>query len=273
MIRQHSIKTLYPFAIAEGEGVGTAYEYFTKRLLLARWLKQEERPRRRSAENLGFLIAGLPEKYGASLDFLLLASEMEAMITIADNRPQALTKAKAALAKAQDDGLMQNLEPEYCLAGSMGLMAEIDGRFDLALSSETLQRLPAGDRKQYVSRLLQLAPKVAIFTPNNDNPAHTNVSGLSGLRLDELGAIVEQGLELVNDSAQLSLQMGYIDMPPFPPGITRSEDQRDHAASGKGEAIAMWGLGQYAHLERWLPLSWRRSKSHIVYALIENPAA
>ena len=267
MIRQISIKSLYPFAMAEGEGVGTAYEYFTKRILLARWLKQKERPRR-------FLIAGLPEKYGSSLDFLLLASEMEAKITIADDRPQSLAKAKAALAKAQNDGLMQNLEPKYCLTDSMELMTEIDGVFDLALSSETLQRLAADDRKKYVSRLLQLAPRIAIFTPNNDNPAHTNVSGLSGLRLDELGAVVEQGLELGNGfEPQLSLQMGYIDMPPFPPGITRSEDQRDHAASGKGEAFAMWGLGQYARLERWLPLNWRRSKSHIVYALIENPAA
>ena len=264
MIRQHSIKTLYPFAIAEGEGVGTAYEYFTKRLLLSQWLKQEEEPRR-------ILIAGLPEKYGASLDFLLMASEMEAMITIADNRPQSLAKAKAALARAQNDGLMQNLEPEYCLVGSMGLMAEIDGHFDLALSSETLQRLTADDRKRYVNRLLQLAPQVAIFTPNNDNPAHTNVSGLSGLRLDELEAVVEQGLELAYGyESQVSPQFGYIDMPPFPPGITRSEQQREHAASGMGEAIAMWGLGQYARLERWFPLGWRRSKSHIVFAFIEN---
>lgn len=267
MSHQLSIKTLYPFAMAEGEGVGTAYEYFTKRLLLARWLKQKARPRR-------FLIAGLPEKYGSSLDFLLLASEMEAKITIADNRPQSLAKVKTALAKARNDGLMQNLEPKYCLTGDMGLMTEIDGDFDLALSSETLQRLAADDRKQYVSRLLQLAPLAAIFTPNNDNPAHTDISGLSGLRLDELEAIVEQGLELGNDfESQLSLQSGYIDMPPFPPGITRSEDQRDHATSGKGEAIAMWGLGYYARLERWLPFSWRRSKSHIVYALIENPTA
>ena len=41
-IHKHSIKTLYPLALAEGEGVGTAYEYFTKRLHLVRWLKQEK---------------------------------------------------------------------------------------------------------------------------------------------------------------------------------------------------------------------------------------
>jgi len=263
MFHQYSIKTLYPFALAEGEGVGTAYEYFTKRLLLSRWLKRQERPQR-------IFVAGLPEKYGTSLDFLLLASEMEASITLADDRPEALAKAEDALSQAQNDGLLNNLEPEYCLVDSADLLAEVEGRFDLALSSETLQRIAKGDRKQYICRLLQLSRQVAIFTPNNDNPAHTNLSGLAGLRLDELEAVVEQALLLaIRHEPRVSPQTGYIDMPPFPPGITRTDDQREHATSGKGEAIAMWGLGYYAHLEGWLPLSLRRSKSHIVYALIK----
>ncbi len=38
MLHQISIKTLYSLALAEGEGVGTAYEYFAKRLILASWL-------------------------------------------------------------------------------------------------------------------------------------------------------------------------------------------------------------------------------------------
>ena len=74
-IQKRSIKSLYPLALAEGEGVGTAYEYFAKRLHLARWLKGTKPPQH-------ILIAGLPEKYGASLDFMLLASEVEA-----ENRP------------------------------------------------------------------------------------------------------------------------------------------------------------------------------------------
>jgi len=264
MFHTYSIKSLYPIALAEGEGVGTAYEYFTKRLLLERWLQSEKQP-------ATVLVAGLPEKYGASLDFLLLASEMGAAIMLADDRPQALTKAKAAVSMARQNGHLLNIEPEYCLTDNMEILAEIDGSFDLVLSSETLQRLAASDRKQYVGRLIQLAPQVAIFTPNNDNPAHTNISGLSGLRLDELDAVVKQGIESTGGlESQMSRQIGYIDMPPFPPGITRTDDQREQATSGTGEAIAMWGLGYYAHLERWLPLSWRRSKSHIVFALINN---
>lgn len=256
---QHSIKTLYPFALAEGEGVGTAYEYYTKRLLLSRWLTPGEQPQR-------ILIAGLPEKYGSSLDFLLLASEMGAVVTLADDRPEALAEAEEALKDANEGGRLTDLAPEYCLTHSMATLAEINERFDLVLSSETLQRIAEDDRKHYINRLLELASRAAIFTPNNDNPAHTNVSGLAGLRLDELETLVISGLQSVHrpDSPQL----GYIDMPPFPPGISRTEEQRDQATSGKTEAIAMWGLGYYARLEQWLPLRWRRSKSHIVYALI-----
>jgi hypothetical protein len=60
---------------------------------------------------------------------------------------------------------------------------------------------------------------------------------------------------------------GYIDMPPFPPGITRSDDQREQATSGRLEAFAMWGLQQYARGERLLPRALRQRQSHIVYAL------
>ncbi len=66
MLPTHSIKALYALALAEGEGMGTAYEYYAKRLILGRWLAERPRP-------ASILIAGLPQKYGASLDLLLLA--------------------------------------------------------------------------------------------------------------------------------------------------------------------------------------------------------
>lgn len=261
--RNYSIKSLYPLALAEGEGVGTAYEYFTKRLLLARWLNHEDKPER-------ILIAGLPEKYGVSLDFLLLATELNASVTIIDERPQIIEKAKEAFSLAQNAGCLGKLQPEYLLADHMPAMNEISDRFDLVLSSETLQRLPVNDRQRYVQRLLQLAPMAAIFTPNNDNPAHTNLSGLSGLQLVELEQLAAACLASSQDSNQNALRTGYIDMPPFPPGITRTDEQREDATSGIGEAVAMWGLGYYARSEKWLPANMRRRKSHIVFALLGN---
>jgi hypothetical protein len=57
-------------------------------------------------------------------------------------------------------------------------------------------------------------------------------------------------------------------MPPFPPGITRSEDERARATTGLLEATAMRGLGWYAQLERFFPRSVRKAQSHIVYGLV-----
>ena len=104
MLRNISIKELYVLALAEGEGVGTAYEYFAKRLTLARWLKGGKRPS-------SILIAGLPQKYGTSLDFLQLADELGAAVTIADERPFALEKLQGALQAAQKEGWLTAVSP------------------------------------------------------------------------------------------------------------------------------------------------------------------
>jgi hypothetical protein len=106
---------------------------------------------------------------------------------------------------------------------------------------------------------------VALFCPNADNPSHTDISGLAGLHLADL-----EQLFIIHED-DFSAEFGYIDMPPFPPGITRSEDQREQATSGRFEAFAMWGLGYYARAEKLLPGSVRRKQSHIVYALARRP--
>ena len=241
-----SIKSLYPLALAEGEGVGTAYEYYAKRLVLGPLLARMAPPKQ-------ILLAGLPEKYGASLDFLLLAAELGADLLIVDDRPEALEKSENALANAQRIGLLEGVTPTYRLVDLADLV--LSEPFDLALSCEVLQRLPAGARRPYWETLWRLAPAVALFAPNGDNPAHTNLSGLAGLYLHQLRA-------LIGDSGRT----GYIDMPPFPPGMTRSDEQREQATSGRFEAAAMWGLNFYARTEKFLPAALRRRQSHIVYA-------
>jgi hypothetical protein len=244
-----SIKSLYPLALAEGEGVGTAYEYFAKRLALGRWLPG------RSLKG-PVLIAGLPEKYGASLDFLLLAEELGRPVTVVDERPSALQKSKASLAAVQEMGQLQSVKPTYIQVESISQMAEVDDSFGLNISSEVLQRITAENKPRYWQRLRELGEQTAVFAPNAGNPAHTNLSGLAGVSLAELRTI-----------AGAAAQTNYIDMPPFPPGMTRTDDQREQATSGTAEAIAMWGLGWYARLERFLPASIRRSQAHIVFAL------
>ena len=127
-------------------------------------------------------------------------------------------------------------------------------------------------RKAWVVVLLVLVmavgTAVALFMPNKANEAHVGISGLDGLHLHELRTLLLDGGAASGHALQAS---GYIDMPPFPPGITRSEEQREQATSGLLEGVAMWGLGIYARLEKFLPINLRARQSHIVYGFMQRP--
>ena len=273
MLAHYTIKDLYALALAEGEGMGTAYEYYAKRLALGRWLKARPRP-------ASILVAGLPEKYGASLDFLLLAGELGAAVTVVDDRPAALDRLRGALDRPQRSSETSEVWAVFprpvCLLADLPHLATLTGRFDLAVSSEVLQRLAAAERPAYVAALGARADALALFAPNADNPAHTGRSGLAGLQLDEMSALMQATAdrrpptaagEVAVGSWRSPVVSGYIDMPPFPPGITRSDEQREQATQGAFEAVVMGGLRVYAHGERLLPGALRRRQSHIVYAL------
>ena len=254
-MNQLSIRKLYPLALAEGEGVGTAYEYFVKRLALRRWLgemKEETRP-------CSLLIAGLPQKYGSSLDFFLLANELDANLTVVDERPEAIAKAQRALAAAQAQGFLNTSNPTWHMTTALPYLDGLQPSFDLVLSSEVLQRLSPAERVAFVGRLRELSTAVAFFAPNAANESHVGRSGLGGISLAEMQSLVPHTTHPV----------AYIDMPPFPPGIVRSEEQREQATSGRLEAIAMWGLSYYARLERFFPGHVRRAYAHIVYAFTQ----
>lgn len=248
MLTPYSIKDLYALALAEGEGMGTAYEYYAKRRALEPWLARRPRPQ-------SILIAGLPQRYGLSLDFLLLASELGATVTILDERPAVFERLLAARENLLREGLFSLAEPQTMHVSALTALPTDDAPFDLVLSSEVLQRLTPPERQHYATAALAAGP-TALFAPNADNPAHTNRSGLAGLHLVELRALA--GGQSIN---------GYIDMPPFPPGITRSDEQREQATTGAFEQFVMWGLGEYARREHWVPGRLRRTQSHIVYAL------
>ena len=273
MLAHYTIKDLYALALAEGEGMGTAYEYYAKRLALGRWLKARPRP-------ASILVAGLPEKYGASLDFLLLAGELGAAVTVVDDRPAALERLRGALDRPQRSQKTSEVWAVFprpvCLLADLPRLAGLAGQFDLAVSSEVLQRLAAAERPAYVAALRARADALALFAPNADNPAHTGRSGLAGLQLDEMSALMQATAdrrpptaagEAAVGSRRSAVVSGYIDMPPFPPGITRSDEQREQATQGAFEAVVMGGLRVYAHGERLLPGALRRRQSHIVYAL------
>jgi hypothetical protein len=245
-----SIKSLYSYALAEGEGVGTAYEYYVKRRVLRSVVAGTPRGGR-------VVVAGLPEKYGTSLDFVLAVRDRAAKVLVLDEREVALDRARKALAPLAAEG---GLDVTY---RRVDRLTETSGSHELALSCEVVQRLPADMRDAYVRALLSAAPRGAIFVPNGENTSHTKISGLDGLSLGELVRMVGARCR----------EAGFTDMPPFPPGITRSHAQRERAASGLLEGIAMWGLEVYADAEPFVPTALKRRVAHIAYAKWEDAGA
>ena len=72
---KYDIKSLYAINLVEGEGLGTAYEYYAKFRKLENFINSIKKPKR-------ILIAGLPEKYGLSMDFFLLGQMLVRPISI-----------------------------------------------------------------------------------------------------------------------------------------------------------------------------------------------
>jgi hypothetical protein len=205
----------------------------------------------------------LPEKYGSSLDFFLLAQDLAVTeVVVIEDRPWALEKCRQSLAAAQAIGQLTRIRPQFVPVAELGLNPPLTGEFGLCWSSEVLQRADVAGRR-YVSCFAKWAHLLALFVPNGDNSSHRLISGLAGFSLSEVRALIEP--------EGASATCGYVDMPPFPPGLTRSAAQRERAATGELEALAMWALGYYARLERFFPSCWQRLHSHIVYAFASRP--
>jgi hypothetical protein len=244
-----SIRALYPYALAEGEGVGTAYEYVAK----ARFMRPitERLARKDGARRV--LVAGLPEKYGTSLDFAILADGLDADLEIADERQAALDRSKGAIDAARRDGRLARLRVRFRRCDALDDVTR--GEHDAVLSCEVLQRVPAEQREAFANALRAAAPIGAVFAPNSENASHLKISGLDGLTLADLR-------ELFRGS-----RVAYVDMPPFPPGIARTAEQRTRASTGLAEAVAMRVLDAYCAAEPRVPGAIKRRVSHIVCAL------
>lgn len=257
MLPPVSLQLLYPLALAEGEGIGVAYDYFVRRRLLAQWLKTRPRPRR-------LLIAGLPERYGFSLDFFLLAQEWSAELVVLDERPRRLEKSAKAFAAAQRQGYFHNLTPTYLPVSDLIQLPELTGTFDLILSSEVLQRIPPEWLPRYWQNLWQRSTSIALFAPNADNPSHPTYSDLQGVYLNDMYTFALM-------AAECPIKIGYMDIPPFPPGVSRSPSQREQLQVGRVSWLAMTFLEGYARLEPYFSQRWSRGRAHNVYTLATHP--
>lgn len=251
--RTGTIMGYYPMALSEGEGLGTAYEYLAKERVLRPFLEA-------TPPGASVLVAGLPERYGTSLDFVRLAARIGADVVVEDERRERLDTLRSLVSALPNADRPPRIE--YTRVDSPEAIGREGGLFDLTLACEVLQRVSIDERSAYISSLCRRSRRVAVFAPNGDNPEHASRSGLAAVTLKEmLGAA--QGAGMV-------IRAGYVDMPPFPPGVVRSEAQRGSVAQSRSQRILVQGLEGWCRAEALFPRFVRMRCSHIVYVLLEN---
>ena len=244
------ICNLYPVTVAEGEGVGTAYEYFAKRRLL-RTVFAGGNPRT-------ILIAGLPEQYGTSADTVLLGHSAGARVTIMDEREEALARQRKALAQyGPPAGVPADAVESVKVTGLTNLNA---GRapYDLVISCDVMQRLAPEERMAYLLQAARLGRQALIFFPNDHNTSKVNKSAKKGIDRDELVA----ALRAANCRVMRS---GYVDMPPFPSGKKLAQAKQAEIGQSWWRNLAFAVLEAWSLAERIVPESIRRKYSHAGY--------
>lgn len=238
-------------AFLEGEGLGTAYEYYAKYSVLKSQLLKKKPSK--------ILIAGLPEKYGYSLDFSRYAFSSGAELTVIDERRDRILTHKKLINKILPSNSQFNVN--YLPIESWNHLPKLDS-YDIALSCEVLQRLHDEDKKKYANFLGNTANAVAIFTPNAENKSHVTISGLNTLNINELVDIFSRYFIITS--------YGFLDMPPFPPGKLFSNITMNERVGGKisnkirflGHSLELWYNLIEHGMFKMIPI---RSFYHIVY--------
>ena len=213
------------------------------------------------------MIAGLPEKYGLSMDFFLLGQMLKAETIAIDERGDVLERARKVLEAIksfwpiEDRSIILHQTDSIEDYGNEKLKGH---PFDLALSSEVLQRLGSA-RGKYVANLIGKVKRFAFFVPNRGNSSHIKLSGLKSLYLKELLEYCLDGTSKVKIH-----EYGFIDMPPFPPGLYRTKNKREQAMENPLENFLMRGLEKYSLVEHIIPDFIKVKIAHIVYVIGGN---
>lgn len=251
-----SVLDLYPIALLEGQGIGTAYEYSVKLKLIQRVVSMTHLPRR-------LLIGGLPEDYGVDLDLALLAARYDCQTIVADDRLSTLEAFARGLTLPP---LAGKVDPSQFEMRHLARLSHPtypgDAPFDLWVTTSAVQRLDDDELNLYLAQVRESAHHALLLVPNKANREHLTLSGLDGFFLPDLVAACQQAGLTVQDA-------GYLDVPPFPPGLQRSTEAKEKAAESPVERFIMNTLEWWVRGERLLPCFVKRRFSHLVYVFLE----
>ena len=265
----NTIRSMYPLTLLEGQGMGTAYEYYSKLRVIEAIMAQAGAPR-------SLLAMGLPEKHGYDMDFLLLAHWLRgdaegqpASLTVCEDRTAVLAEFQDAIERLPDRTMGDHLQIVH-LASLNDWRALQGHRFDWLISTASLQRLPDQDIVAHLQQARGIADYALLFIPNSGNRAHLTLSGLRGLDLDETLALCHAALgEPGPRGPSPVLSAGYCDIPPFPPGLQRSSEAKQRALHSPLESLAMWGLEWWCRCERWMPERLQNRLAHLLYVALD----
>jgi len=225
------IKEYMRIAFLEGEGFGTAYEYAAKERIVEAFLKGKKR----------ILVYGLPERYGFSLDLFLHARLGDAgcfLFNVNNKRIPVQVKAE-----------MERMGVKIIKKDFISWQ-----QFDSVMCSEVIQKLSRADLKC----LQQAAQRknFLFFAPNGNNESHRKVSGLSGLKEQDLRKMFGENISVY-----------YLDVPPFPPGLKSNEKKRKSFILN---FFASLGIPIFSFIERFYPKSLKKRKAHLICAASER---
>ncbi len=259
----NDIELFYFLALLQREGWGTAYEYWVKSLLLEKVL-----PERKALTRV--LIAGLPEKYGLSLDFLLFSQRRSSHCVIVDDRYDRLEELKGLCRELVKLKLLKQGSFDFRVSHGRYLMEGLsfDQPFDLALSCESIQRFTGEIQPLIVKKLLELSKRSLLFFPNANHQGHRLKSHLSGVRKQDVQHWVSRiaGARIRN--------AGYLDMPFWPAGIKAGKLNDSFILKSNAAVKAVSGiLRLWSQIDRRLPFSMRERNCHMIYADIESRRA
>jgi len=252
-----SFEIAYQLATAEGEGIGTAYEYLAKQRVIIKAINQFGSPK-------NVLIAGLPEKYGYSLDFVYFCKHIGADAVVADERKKKLKVFAKIFSKLKKQRFFTNTKLTLLEITNWSDIS-FDSIFDFAISCEVIQRLDIAERAEYVRSIGKIANNIIFFVPNAENAAHAKISKLRALKLDELKKLcMEANYKLIS--------YGYIDMPPFPPGLKQKKMGKFGISNMKMNFFFKILLIAWSILERKIPPAILKKQSHMIYFVGKSTA-
>lgn len=239
----------------QGEGWGTAYEYWVKYVYLLKTTARNQPIKR-------ILIAGLPEKFGLGLDFLIFAQIKQCACVVVDERPEKI----AQISKLTEYLVHELFLQEHLFTFVISDIREFTKKalstekFDLVLNCEYLQRLSSSVREITIGDILNIAERGIFFVPNKDHEGHKMHSALHALTKED----TNQWKHSIEHMCYYHYR--YIDFPPWPAGITlHSGIQRDNLKRKLYITyIVSCMLMIWAVIAENLPEGIRRKKCHML---------